>query len=66
MSQKLGIVENLEKLLTNIVGFLLLLQMKFWAKVHGINSSKDRTMNSLSIISLVAFHLQACEYFAFN
>lgn len=32
--------------------------MKFWAKVHGINSSKDRTMNSLSIISLVAFHLQ--------
>ncbi|XP_073103064.1 protein HESO1 isoform X2 [Elaeis guineensis] len=32
--------------------------MKFWAKEHGINSSKDRTMNSLSIISLVAFHLQ--------
>eukprot|EP00268_Persea_americana_P051173 TRINITY_DN5629_c0_g1_i5.p1 TRINITY_DN5629_c0_g1~~TRINITY_DN5629_c0_g1_i5.p1 ORF type:complete len:557 (-),score=62.74 TRINITY_DN5629_c0_g1_i5:696-2366(-) len=32
--------------------------MKAWAKVHGINSSKDRTLNSLSIISIVAFHLQ--------
>ncbi|KAJ0966659.1 hypothetical protein J5N97_023576 [Dioscorea zingiberensis] len=32
--------------------------MKFWAKVHDINSSKDHTMNSLTIISLVTFHLQ--------
>ncbi|XP_057971575.1 protein HESO1-like isoform X2 [Malania oleifera] len=32
--------------------------MKDWAKAHKINSSKDRTLNSLSIISLVAFHLQ--------
>ncbi|XP_059624495.1 UTP:RNA uridylyltransferase 1-like isoform X2 [Cornus florida] len=32
--------------------------MKAWAKAQGINSSKDRTLNSLSIISLVAFHLQ--------
>ncbi|KAI8537343.1 hypothetical protein RHMOL_Rhmol09G0016400 [Rhododendron molle] len=32
--------------------------MKAWAKAHGINSSRDRTLNSLSIISLVAFHLQ--------
>ncbi|KAK9291486.1 hypothetical protein L1049_019434 [Liquidambar formosana] len=32
--------------------------MKAWAKEHDINSSKDRTLNSLSIISLVAFHLQ--------
>ncbi|XP_021900307.1 uncharacterized protein LOC110816424 [Carica papaya] len=32
--------------------------MKHWAKAHDINSSKDRTLNSLSIISLVAFHLQ--------
>ncbi|XP_065016771.1 protein HESO1-like isoform X3 [Musa acuminata AAA Group] len=34
------------------------LKMKAWAKAHDINSSKDRTMNSLSIIALVAFHLQ--------
>ncbi|KAF5789568.1 putative polynucleotide adenylyltransferase [Helianthus annuus] len=32
--------------------------MKAWAKAHDINSSKDRTLNSLSIILLVAFHLQ--------
>ncbi|KAK2989559.1 hypothetical protein RJ640_026824 [Escallonia rubra] len=32
--------------------------MKAWAKVHDINSSKDHTLNSLSIILLVAFHLQ--------
>lgn len=32
--------------------------MKAWAKAHNINSSKDRTLNSLSIILLVAFHLQ--------
>lgn len=36
----------------------LVMQMKAWAKANGINSSKDRTLNSLSIISLVAFHLQ--------
>ncbi|RZR92949.1 hypothetical protein BHM03_00021325 [Ensete ventricosum] len=33
-------------------------KMKAWAKAHDINSSKDHTMNSLSIIALVAFHLQ--------
>ncbi|KAA8531105.1 hypothetical protein F0562_005814 [Nyssa sinensis] len=32
--------------------------MKAWAKANDINSSKDRTLNSLSIISLVALHLQ--------
>ncbi|XP_042479206.1 protein HESO1-like [Macadamia integrifolia] len=32
--------------------------MKAWAKAHDINSSKDRTLNSLSITLLVAFHLQ--------
>ncbi|XP_020276746.1 poly(A) RNA polymerase cid11 isoform X1 [Asparagus officinalis] len=32
--------------------------MKAWAKAYDINSSKDRTMSSLSVISLVAFHLQ--------
>ncbi|KAI9114275.1 hypothetical protein K1719_014503 [Acacia pycnantha] len=32
--------------------------MKCWAKTHNINSSKDRTLNSLSIVSLVALHLQ--------
>ncbi|PKA53439.1 poly(A) RNA polymerase GLD2 [Apostasia shenzhenica] len=32
--------------------------MKAWAKANNINSSKDRTMNSLSVITLVAFHLQ--------
>ncbi|KAL6858750.1 hypothetical protein ACP4OV_017752 [Aristida adscensionis] len=32
--------------------------MKFWAKVHDVNSPKDRTMSSMAIISLVAFHLQ--------
>ncbi|KAF5745063.1 terminal uridylyltransferase 7-like [Tripterygium wilfordii] len=36
----------------------LSLLMKAWAKAHDINSSKDRTLNSLSIIALVAFHLQ--------
>ncbi|XP_024981111.1 uncharacterized protein LOC112517923 isoform X1 [Cynara cardunculus var. scolymus] len=35
--------------------------MKAWAKAHNINSSKDRTLNSLSIILLVAFHLQTRE-----
>ncbi|GAV91562.1 hypothetical protein CFOL_v3_34955 [Cephalotus follicularis] len=32
--------------------------MKAWAKANSINSSKDRTLNSFSIILLVAFHLQ--------
>ncbi|XVE83430.1 hypothetical protein DITRI_Ditri16bG0088200 [Diplodiscus trichospermus] len=32
--------------------------VKAWAKAHDINSSKERTLNSLSLISLVAFHLQ--------
>ncbi|XP_076917874.1 protein HESO1-like [Bidens hawaiensis] len=32
--------------------------MKAWAKENDINSSKDRTLNSLSIILMVAFHLQ--------
>ncbi|KAG2713463.1 hypothetical protein I3760_04G177400 [Carya illinoinensis] len=32
--------------------------VKAWAKAHSINSSKDRTLNSLSLVSLVAFHLQ--------
>ncbi|KAL3524654.1 hypothetical protein ACH5RR_013026 [Cinchona calisaya] len=32
--------------------------MKTWAKAQNINSSKDGTLNSLSIILLVAFHLQ--------
>lgn len=31
---------------------------KAWANAHGINNSKARTLNSLSIILLVAFHLQ--------
>ncbi|KAG8048332.1 hypothetical protein GUJ93_ZPchr0008g11584 [Zizania palustris] len=32
--------------------------MKFWAKAQGVNCPKDRTMSSMVIISLVAFHLQ--------
>ncbi|KAI3754730.1 hypothetical protein L1987_54519 [Smallanthus sonchifolius] len=36
----------------------LSLLMKAWAKAHDINSPKDQTLNSLSIILLVAFHLQ--------
>ncbi|KAL5222339.1 hypothetical protein ABZP36_027052 [Zizania latifolia] len=32
--------------------------MKFWAKAHDVNCPKDRTMSSMVIISLVAFHLQ--------
>ncbi|XP_055813861.1 uncharacterized protein LOC129883260 [Solanum dulcamara] len=32
--------------------------MKTWAKAQNINSSKDRTLNSLSVILLVAFHFQ--------
>ncbi|XP_019200495.1 PREDICTED: uncharacterized protein LOC109194078 isoform X3 [Ipomoea nil] len=32
--------------------------MKAWAKAQNINSSKFKTLNSLSIILLVAFHLQ--------
>ncbi|KAK9742214.1 hypothetical protein RND81_03G156400 [Saponaria officinalis] len=32
--------------------------MKVWAKANNINSAKDGTINSLSFILLVAFHLQ--------
>ncbi|KAF3632374.1 putative flavin-containing monooxygenase YUCCA10-like [Capsicum annuum] len=32
--------------------------MKAWAKAQNINSSRDKTLNSLSVILLVAFHLQ--------
>uniref|UniRef100_A0A0D9XH27 Poly(A) RNA polymerase mitochondrial-like central palm domain-containing protein n=1 Tax=Leersia perrieri TaxID=77586 RepID=A0A0D9XH27_9ORYZ len=32
--------------------------VKFWAKIHDVNSPRERTMSSMSIISLVAFHLQ--------
>ncbi|KAI3794556.1 hypothetical protein L1987_37188 [Smallanthus sonchifolius] len=32
--------------------------IKAWAKAHDINSPKDQTLNSISIILLVAFHLQ--------
>ncbi|RDX76604.1 Protein HESO1, partial [Mucuna pruriens] len=32
--------------------------MKSWAKAHDINSPKDSTLSSLSIVSFVAFHLQ--------
>ncbi|XP_066397151.1 protein HESO1-like [Miscanthus floridulus] len=32
--------------------------VKFWAKVHDLNSPRQLTMSSMSIISLVAFHLQ--------
>ncbi|XP_075085706.1 protein HESO1 isoform X1 [Nicotiana tabacum] len=32
--------------------------VKAWAKAQNINSAKDQTLNSLSIILLVAFHLQ--------
>lgn len=35
--------------------------MKAWAKAYDINSSKDGTLNSLSLILLVAFHLQSRE-----
>lgn len=37
--------------------------MKSWAKTHNINSSKDQTLNSLSIILFVAFHLQVNIWF---
>lgn len=39
----------------------LCLLMKSWAKAHNINSSKDATLNSLSIVSFVAFHFQTCD-----
>ncbi|GAU19536.1 hypothetical protein TSUD_303490 [Trifolium subterraneum] len=39
----------------------LCLLMKSWAKAHNINSSRDATLNSLSIVSFVAFHLQTCN-----
>ncbi|MCO5588927.1 hypothetical protein L7F22_042889 [Adiantum nelumboides] len=32
--------------------------LKAWANAHGINSSKDNTLNSLSLILLAALHLQ--------
>ncbi|TVU09670.1 hypothetical protein EJB05_43160, partial [Eragrostis curvula] len=32
--------------------------VKFWAKVQDLNSQRELTMSSMSIISLVAFHLQ--------
>ncbi|KAL6644360.1 hypothetical protein ACP70R_015968 [Stipagrostis hirtigluma subsp. patula] len=32
--------------------------MKSWAKAHDVNCPRDRTMSSMAIISLVAFHLQ--------
>ncbi|KAL2926520.1 Protein HESO1 [Bienertia sinuspersici] len=39
----------------------LSLMMKVWAKAHDINSSKDGTLNSLSLILLAAFHLQTLD-----
>ncbi|KAI3772141.1 hypothetical protein L6452_03316 [Arctium lappa] len=36
----------------------LCILMKAWAKAHGVNSPKDRTLSSLSIVLLVTFHLQ--------
>ncbi|KAK7350779.1 hypothetical protein VNO77_09722 [Canavalia gladiata] len=35
--------------------------MKCWAKAHDINSPKDQTLSSFSIVSFVAFHLQTCN-----
>ncbi|XP_022027881.1 protein HESO1 isoform X1 [Helianthus annuus] len=32
--------------------------MKAWAKAHDINNPRDRTLNSFTIVLLVAFHLQ--------
>ncbi|KAG8050241.1 hypothetical protein GUJ93_ZPchr0009g2002 [Zizania palustris] len=32
--------------------------LKYWAKIHDVNSPRERTMSSMSIVSLVAFHLQ--------
>ncbi|KAM0870555.1 hypothetical protein ACQ4PT_039931 [Festuca glaucescens] len=32
--------------------------VKIWAKIHDVNSPREQTMSSMSIISLVAFHLQ--------
>ncbi|KAM0828090.1 hypothetical protein ACQ4PT_067777 [Festuca glaucescens] len=32
--------------------------VKIWAKIHDVNSPRKQTMSSMSIISLVAFHLQ--------
>ncbi|KAK3007575.1 hypothetical protein RJ639_013429, partial [Escallonia herrerae] len=64
-------VENRDGILkSHIVGMIssidarfqkLSFLMKAWAKVHNINSSKDQTLNSLSIILLVAFHLQTLQ-----
>ncbi|GJN15438.1 hypothetical protein PR202_gb02353 [Eleusine coracana subsp. coracana] len=41
-----------------VTAIVPVLKMKFWAKSHGINSPKDRTISSMAIIALVAFHLQ--------
>ena len=41
---------------------IFIIQMKFWGKAHDVNSPKDQTMSSMSIISLVAFHLQVNWY----
>ncbi|KAJ0773010.1 hypothetical protein HanOQP8_Chr03g0093981 [Helianthus annuus] len=41
-----------------IISIYLSLQMKAWAKAHDINNPRDRTLNSFTIVLLVAFHLQ--------
>jgi DNA polymerase sigma len=45
---------------------MFILQMKSWAKFHSINSPKDRTISSMAIISLVAFHLQVNDFVMFD
>jgi hypothetical protein len=45
-------------LIHDLTTLSVILQMKFWAKVHDVNCPKDRTMSSMAIISLVSFHLQ--------
>ncbi|XP_024965683.1 protein HESO1-like [Cynara cardunculus var. scolymus] len=39
----------------------LCILMKTWAKAHGVNSPKDRTLSSFSIVLLVTLHLQTRE-----
>ncbi|GAA0148534.1 nucleotidyltransferase [Lithospermum erythrorhizon] len=61
-------VENFDGILKsriiNLISFIddrfpkLSFLMKAWAKAHNINSSKEKTLNSLSIVLLVAFHMQ--------
>uniref|UniRef100_A0A0E0FUP7 Poly(A) RNA polymerase mitochondrial-like central palm domain-containing protein n=1 Tax=Oryza nivara TaxID=4536 RepID=A0A0E0FUP7_ORYNI len=36
--------------------------VKFWAKIHDVNSPRERTLSSMSIVSLVAFHLQQLSH----